>query len=90
MGQALVEECLNLLSTFCGVKDFLYMMIIKDIKYNHCHYRHHSCYTECKTRPQTLVYTVSVFQLLGRVVGCACGWLATITAQCEITTLTYL
>ena len=35
----------------------------------------HDTYNECKMHVQTLVYTVSIFQLLGRVVRYACGWL---------------
>ena len=51
-------------------------MIKKDTKYSHCCYRHHLCYIECKVHVQTLAYTISIFQLLGRVVRYPCEWLA--------------
>ena len=42
-------------------------MINKDSRYNHCCYLHHLWYIECETNERTLAYTVSIFQLLGRV-----------------------
>ena len=64
-----------------------WVMINKNNKCNNCCYRHHLWYNECKVHVQTLAYTVSIFQLLGRIVRVACGWLEATTVRCEAATL---
>ena len=67
------------------------VMINKDSKYKDCCYRHHSLYNECKMHAQTIAYTVSISQLLARILRYGCGWLAATvctTARCEFATLT--
>ena len=65
-----------------------WVIINKDNKYNNCCYHHHSWYNLCKMHAWTLAYIVSIFQLLGRILRYACGWLAATAAQREVTTWT--